>query len=49
MGTLFSAYFVLWSLTFGYLFTLGSRQKKLQRELALLQEREAASQSDRVR
>ena len=49
MGYLFGAYFVLWSVTFGYLFTLGARQKQLQRELALLQEREAASQSGRVR
>ena len=49
MGTLFGAYFVLWSLTFGYLFTLGARQRRLQHELALLQEREDAPQSERTR
>jgi CcmD family protein len=49
MGTLFGAYFVLWSLTFGYLFALGARQKRLQHELTLLQGREPASRQDRVR
>jgi CcmD family protein len=38
MGYLFSAYFVLWAITFGYLFLLGSRQKRLQRELELFRQ-----------
>jgi CcmD family protein len=33
MVYLFVGYFVLWALTFGYLFALGARQKQLQREL----------------
>jgi CcmD family protein len=33
---LFGAFFVLWAITFGYLFYLGSRQKQLQRELEAL-------------
>ncbi|MBN1642655.1 MAG: CcmD family protein [Anaerolineae bacterium] len=37
MGYLFGAYFVLWALTFGYLWTLGVRQRRLERELASLQ------------
>jgi CcmD family protein len=40
MVYLFVGYFVLWALTFGYLYYLGSRQKQMQRELeTLLQER----------
>ena len=40
MVYLFVGYFVLWALTFGYLFSLGSRQKQMQRDLErLLQER----------
>ena len=40
MVYLFVGYFVLWALTFGYLYVLGSRQKQMQRELeTLLQER----------
>jgi CcmD family protein len=35
---LFGAYFVLWAITFGYLFFLGSRQKRLQEELETLRE-----------
>jgi CcmD family protein len=43
MVYLFVGYFVLWALTFGYLYLLGSRQKQMQRELeALLQERSAS-------
>ena len=43
MGYLFVGYFVLWALTFGYLYVLGSRQKQMQRELeTLLQERSAS-------
>lgn len=37
---LFSAYFVLWAITFGYLFFLGSRQKRLQEELETLREQQ---------
>ena len=33
---LFIGFFVLWALTFGYLFVLGSRQKQLQRDLERL-------------
>ena len=45
MVSLFVGYFVLWALTFGYLYVLGSRQKQMQRELeGLLQDR-SASQS----
>ena len=39
MVSLFAGYFVLWALTFGYLYVLGSRQRQMQRELeTLLQE-----------
>jgi len=33
---LFAVYFVLWAITFGYVFSLGARQKRLQQELELL-------------
>ena len=43
MAYLFGAFFVLWAITFGYLFFLGSRQKQLQRDLDhLLQDRQAS-------
>jgi CcmD family protein len=43
MVYLFVGYFVLWALTFGYLFLLGSRQKQMQRDLEqLLQDRPAS-------
>jgi CcmD family protein len=35
---LFAVYFVLWAITFGYVLSLGSRQKRLQQELDLLSE-----------
>jgi CcmD family protein len=35
---LFAVYFVLWAMTFGYVLSLGARQKRLQRELELLGE-----------
>ena len=38
MGYLFSAYLILWGVTFGYLFMLGARQKRLERELELLRQ-----------
>ena len=37
---LFAAYFVLWSLTFGYLFVLGGRQRRLEQRLAALRDAE---------
>ncbi len=33
MAYLFGAYFVLWAITFGYVFSLAARQKRLEREL----------------
>jgi CcmD family protein len=46
MVYLFVGYFVLWALTFGYLYILGSRQKQMQRELeGLLQDRTGAQSS----
>jgi CcmD family protein len=40
MVYLFVGYFVLWALTFGYLYMLGTRQRQMQRDLErLLQER----------
>jgi CcmD family protein len=43
MVFLFVGYLVLWALTFGYLYILGSRQKQVQRDLeTLLQERSGA-------
>jgi CcmD family protein len=41
MGYLFGAYFVLWVMTFGYLWVLGARQRRLEQELASLQEEHA--------
>jgi CcmD family protein len=38
---LFLAYFMMWVLTFAYIFTLASRSKRLEREVQLLR-REAA-------
>ena len=43
MGYLFGAYFVLWAITFGYIFSLGARQKRLQRDLERLREKGQAS------
>jgi CcmD family protein len=37
MVYLFAAYLILWSITFGYLFTLGRRQRQLEQQLASLQ------------
>ena len=36
MAYLFGAYFVLWALTFGYVFFLSARQKRMQQELEQL-------------
>jgi CcmD family protein len=36
MAYLFGAYFVLWAVTFGYVFFLHARQKRVQQELERL-------------
>lgn len=38
MVYLFAAYFVLWSITFGYLFVLGGRQRRLEQRLVALRD-----------
>jgi CcmD family protein len=38
MAYLFGAYFVLWAITFGYIFALSNRQKRLQQELERLEQ-----------
>jgi len=38
---LFAAYFVLWSITLGYLFVLGGRQRRLEQQLASLSDARA--------
>ena len=45
MVYLFVGYFVLWALTFGYLFVLGARQKQLQRDLERLRQERSASEA----
>jgi CcmD family protein len=45
MAYLFVGYFVLWALTFGYLFILGARQKQLQRDLERLRQERSASEA----
>ena len=35
MAYLFGAYFILWAITFGYVFSISARQKQLQRDLEL--------------
>jgi len=40
---LFAAYFVLWSITFGYLLILGGRQRRLEQRLAALRDAGVAS------
>ena len=47
MASVFGAYFVLWAITFGYLFSLTARQKRLQRELELLRESQASALSSK--
>ena len=44
MAYLFAAYLVLWALTFGYVFSIAARQKRLLRELERVS-REARSAS----
>jgi CcmD family protein len=36
MNYLFAAYAVFWGLTFAYIFTIASRQKRLEREIETL-------------
>jgi len=43
LWVIYAAYLILWAITFGYLLTLGARQKRLQREL------EELRQSERIR
>ncbi len=45
MVYLFSAYFVLWAVTFGYLFVLGAQQKQMQRDLERLRQEHPAPKS----
>jgi CcmD family protein len=45
MVYLFVGYFVLWALTFGYLYFLGARQKQLQRDLERLRQESTAAES----
>ena len=47
MGYLFGAFLVLWAITFGYLFFLGARQKRLERELALLRQEQERTEEPR--
>jgi len=42
MAYLFGAYLVLWAITFGYVFSIGARQKHLQQELQRLHEQAEA-------
>ncbi len=42
MAYLFAAYMILWAITFGYVFSIAARQKRLQRELELLCKRHDA-------
>jgi CcmD family protein len=42
MVYLFAAFLVLWSITFGYLFILGGRQRQLSQQLASLRSQRAA-------
>ncbi|MDA8210876.1 MAG: CcmD family protein [Clostridia bacterium] len=37
MGYLFAAYSVIWIVIFGYVFSIGQRQKQLEREVEALQ------------
>lgn len=36
---LFGAFFVLWAITFGYLYSIHSRQKRLESELDAIRDR----------
>jgi len=43
MAYLFAAFLILWAVTFGYIFSISARQKRLQQELEALQEQEQDS------
>lgn len=43
MGYLFGAYFVLWAVTFGYVFSIAARQKRVQQQLDMLHEKQRAA------
>ena len=45
MFYLFGAFLVLWAITFGYVFSLHARQKRLQRELDRLSQANAATEA----
>ena len=45
MVYLFVGYLALWAITFGYVFSLGARQKRLQQELERLSDNKEASTS----
>ena len=48
LSYLFGAYFVLWAVTFGYVFSIAARQKRVQQQLDLLHEKQqAAAQESR--
>ena len=38
LGYLFAAYMVIWLLLFGYMFSIGKRQKALEKEIKQLQD-----------
>ena len=44
MGYLFAAYFVFWAVTFGYVLNLGSRARKLEHQIADLEEKSQEGQ-----
>jgi CcmD family protein len=46
MVYLFVGYLLLWALTFGYLYVLGSRQRQMQAELETLVQERSASESE---
>jgi len=46
LPNLFAGYTAIWIIFFGYIWWLQSRQKQLQQEIALLQQKLAASQAD---
>ena len=46
MVPLFAGYFVLWALTFGYLYVLSARQRQMQTELETLLQERSASESE---
>ena len=43
LGYLFAAYMVIWLLLFGYMFSIGKRQKALEKEIKQLQDMQDGS------